>query len=85
MSDDLIPVLDADEESGSVIGWASNPCDAAKIIFVHRRDATGDDRTVFASEVQIRREPVTYDPDINKHDEAEAVERLGAYVAPEPA
>jgi len=82
MTDEQKPVLDGDDERASVIGWASSYAQAAAIINKHRADTDGLDAhggVIHPADVRDRTEPVSYDPNVNTREEAEAVERLGAY------
>ena len=73
IKDNAIPVLDDDREDASVIGWATNTVEAARIYNEVRQ------AQLTSADFRFRREPVTYDEDINARAEAEAVEKMGAW------
>ena len=73
----MIPVLDEDSYDGMVIGYASSAEAAAQVY----RDCAWlvPITPLTAEDFRHRREPVTYDADINTREQAEDVERRGAW------
>ena len=76
MLNTAIPVLDDDTFTGSVIGYAQSEEEA---LFVYRKSTSHLDLDIEPNSMRYRTQGVSYDPDCNTREDAEAVDKYGAW------